>query len=218
MVGGAGTILRATVVGRSRFGSVAGRVTDAVTGAPVSGAKVYIGGRPATPSAVDGSFVAARLVPGTYDVRFTNPRYITRTAFGVTFAPGVRAFTTMQLNPRARTALTKPSLDTTTPLSGQLVSIAVTMSPSTAATAAATYLRGSHYERKTVTKRVKGKKKRVKVWYWRQRFTVKMTPRELGALVAQRRLSAGRWRVRATFGGSGRLLPSRSTLLSLTVK
>ena len=78
VVGGAGTILRATVVGRSPFGSVAGRVTDAVTGAPVSGAKVYIGGRPTTPSAVDGSFVAARLVPGTYGVRFTNPRYITR--------------------------------------------------------------------------------------------------------------------------------------------
>jgi photosystem II stability/assembly factor-like uncharacterized protein len=218
VVGGAGTILRATVVGRSPFGSVEGRVTDVVTGAPVSGAKVYIGGRPTAPSAVDGSFVAARLVPGTYSVRFTNPLYITRSGFGVTFGPGLRAFTTMQLNPRARTSLTKPSLDTTMPLPGQLVSITVTMSPSSAATAAVTYVRGSHYERKTVTKRVKGKKKRVKVWYWKRVFSVRMTPQELGVLVAQRRLSAGKWRLWATFSGSGRYLPSTSKLLSLTVK
>ncbi len=217
VVGGAGTILRATVVGRSPFGSIEGYVTDMVTGKPVSGAKIYIDGRPTTPSSVDGSFVAARLVPGTYSVRFTHPLQISRTAFGVTFGPGERAFTSMQLNPRAETGLTKPSFDAT-PLAGQLTTITTTMTPSVAATVSATYLRGSHYERKTVIKRVNGKRKRVKVWYWKRVFTVRMTPQDAGALVVQRRLTSGRWRIRAAFDGSGRYLPSESRLLSLTVE
>lgn len=209
-VGESGTMLRATRAGLGRFGTVAGVVTNALTGAPVSGVSVSVGGRLTAPSAVDGSFVAARVPPGTYSVTFSDARYIKRSTAGVDLTAGLRATVYGRLTPRARTAVSKPSVESTMPEPAGPVTIAATLSPASAATAAVTTLYGSHYEQKTVKKRVKGKTKQVKVWYWRSRFVLAMSADMSGGLVAQTQLAGGRWRVQARYPGSGKHLPSNS--------
>ena len=217
-VGSAGTVLHATISGASRFGTVVGVVTDAVTGARVSGVSVSIGSRPTAPSAVDGTFVAARIRPGTYRVRFSNARYVTHSARGVAVPAGLRTTVNARLRPRTVTALTKPSVVPTAPLHGQVVTLTVTVSPASAAAAAVTTIHGWHYEQKTVKKKVKGKTKKVKVWYWRSRITLRMSAKTSGTLVAHAKLPAGKWRARAKFAGSGKYLPSTSKTAGFVVK
>ena len=209
-VGSSGTVMRATVSWASPFGTIAGVVTNAVTGAPVAGIGISIGSRLAAPSAVDGTFVAARLKPGTYGVRFSNSRYITQSAQGIAVPAGLRTTVSGRLKPRIVTALTRPSVVPTMPLGGQVVTLTVTISPASAATAAVTTVYGSHYEQKTVKKKVKGKTKKVKVWYWRSRITLRMSAETPGTLVAPVALASGKWRVHARFRGSGKYLPSTS--------
>jgi photosystem II stability/assembly factor-like uncharacterized protein len=212
VTGGSGAILRATPARRNSFGLVAGAVRSATTGKPISGVSISIGGRPTAPSATDGTFVAARVPGGTYSLRFSKSRYITRSATGVGVSAGLRVTATIRLTPKTVTSLSKPSIVTTMPRPSQPVTISVSIKPSWAATAAATRLLGSHYEQKTVKKRVKGKTKKVKVWYWRSRFDIAMTPsaETPGSLTAHPKLAAGTWRVHAEFAGSGKTLPSTS--------
>ena len=215
--GASGTVLHATDAGLGSFGTVAGVVTSSATGKPVAGVSVSIGGRLTAPTAVDGSFVAARVRLGTCSVTCSNARYITRSALGVGVSAGLRTVVNVALTPKTVTSLSKPSIIPTAPLPGQPVTFTVSISPTSAATAAVTRIYGSHYEQKTARKRVKGKTKKVKVWYWRSVFSLKMSAETSGSLVAQMQLAAGAWRVHAKFPGSGKYLPSASATRSFSV-
>jgi photosystem II stability/assembly factor-like uncharacterized protein len=209
-VGDGGVVLRASTAKVSPFGTIVGTVTDAVTGAPIGGVSLSLGSKPTAPTAPDGSFVAARLKPGTYSVTFSNARYITRAAYNVVVSAGLRTTVRMRLTRRAPTSITAPSTLPTAPLGGQPITLTATISPSPAATSAVTVISGSHYEQKWVTKRVGGKTTRAKIWYWRPRFTLRMTPGVSGRLTVQTRLAVGKWRVQVKYPGSGRYLPSTS--------
>ena len=216
-VGEGGTMLRAAGAGMSPFGAVVGVVTNVATGKPVSGVGVKIGTRPSAPSAVDGTFIAARIVPGTYAVAFSDPRYIAETEQGVVVSAGLRTTVKERLTARIATALTKPVVELA-PQGGQVSTLSVTLSPSAAATAAATTITGWHYESKTVVKKVKKKSKKVKVWYWRQRFRSTMTVGASGRMVRRTALAAGKWRAYASFAGSGTFLRSTSATARFTVQ
>ena len=212
VVGGSGTVLHAAGAGSSPFGTITGIVTDAVSGAPVSGASVQAGSRLAAPTATDGSFVAARLAPGTYGLSFSNARYITGSVGGVLAPAGGRTtIKPKRLAPRTRTTLSSPVIAPSAPQRGQVVTLTVTLSPSSAATSAVTVISGSHYEQKTVKKKIKGKLKKVKVWYWRSRFTLTMATDASGNLVAHAALAPGIWLVQAKFAGSWKFLPATSS-------
>ncbi|NTU72483.1 MAG: hypothetical protein HGB10_11785, partial [Coriobacteriia bacterium] len=218
VVGGGGTVLRGSVVGANPFASAAGSVVDAATGGNISGAKLKIGSAYAAPSAVDGSFIAARLVPGVFSVRFTHPSYVTRTVTNVALWAGLRSPVHVAMTPKTITRLTRPSIDSTAPSTATTVTITTTMTPSACATVAPTTLTAVHWESKLVTKRVHGKLKRVRVWYWRTRFAVTMTPEPSGRLTTSRRLTvAGTWRLRAAYSGSGTTMPSTSYMRELKV-
>jgi hypothetical protein len=103
-------------------------------------------------------------------------------------------------------------------LSGQPVTLVATLSPAAAAGAATAIVYGSHYERKTVAKKVRGKKKYVRVWYWRSRFAVPMTAGALGRLTANTTLASGSWRIQVKYRGSVKYLPSSSAAKILYVR
>ena len=216
-VGASGSVLRCVGTGSGPFGTVAGMVTDAVSGAPISGASISVGPSLAAPSATDGSFIAARLAPGTYRVAFSNSRYIAGSVANVVVRAGGRTTVKIRLTPRTATSLTRPSLVTTAPVHTQAATLTATLSPSSAATSEATVISRLHYERKTVVKKVKGKKKKVNVWYWRSRFSRVMSNQGSGRLTTQVVLAAGRWRVKATYAGSGTFLPATSATTSFSV-
>ena len=216
-VGDSGTVLHATGVGLSPFGTITGVVTNAVSGARMPGVSISVGSRMAAPSATDGSFVAARVAPGTYRVSFSDPRFITSSVSGVVVRATGRITLKVNLTPRAPTRLSRPSV-VLAPLRSQPSTLTVTLSPASASSSAATVLSCLHYERKTVVKKVKGKKKKVKVWYWRTRFALKMRAQDAGSLLTHAGLAAGKWKVRARFPGSGKYLPSTSAWKTFTVR
>ncbi|MDR3687464.1 MAG: YCF48-related protein [Coriobacteriia bacterium] len=216
-VGESGAILRASKSGVDFFGHVAGVVTDAVTGAPVSGAFVQIGSRQPVPTATDGSFVAARITPGTYSVTVTSPRYITLAKGGVVVSAAATAMVRMRPTPRAVTRLTMPVVSQDSTASGAPASIAATLSPGSAASSTVCVAYLSHYEQKTVVKKVKGRRKKVKVWYWRQRATFRMTAASSGPLLIRTTLPTGRWRTYVVCGGSGIFLPSASAVQNFRI-
>jgi hypothetical protein len=108
------------------------------------------------------------------------------------------------------------SRDSTT--SGSPVSIAATLTPASAASSTLSTVYLSHYEQKTVIKKVKGKRKKVKVWYWRQRAAYRMYASGSGALTVKTTLATGRWRAYVTCSGSGTFLPSVTGVLSFTIQ
>jgi photosystem II stability/assembly factor-like uncharacterized protein len=217
-VGAGGTLLRGAGTGLSAFTTVTGVVTDAVSGAPISGASVTIGSRLAAPTAPDGSFIAARVAPGTYRVTFSNGLYIAGSVAGVVAPAGGRTMVHVKLTPRTVTSLSKPSLDTTLALRAVPVTLATTLSPASVASSAVTVLNGWHYEQKVVTKKIKGKKKKVKVWYWRQRFSRKMGLVGANRFATRMALEPGAWRVQSKYAGSVPNLPATSATTSFVVR
>ena len=216
-VGDSGTILRATKSGVDFFGHVAGVVTDAVTGAPVSGAFVKIGSRQPVPTATDGSFVAARITPGTYSLTVTSPRYITLAKGGVVVSAAATATVRMRPTARGITRVTMPVVSQDSTASGAPASIAATLTPGSAASSTVSVVYLSHYEQKTVFKKVKGKRKKVKVWYWRQRAAFKMAAAPSGALLVRTTLATGTWRAYVVCGGSGTFMPSASAVTNFRI-
>ena len=217
-VGDSGTVIHAVRAGPPDFfGRVAGVVTDAKTGKAVSGANVQIGSRPAVPTATDGSFAVARVAPGSYTLTLTSPRYITYAIKGIAVTAGATATCGMQPTPRAATSLKKPSVAPGAPIHTAPLSLTTRLSPAAAASSTVSAIFLSHYEQKTVTTKVKGKTKKVKVWYWRQRLRSTMTADVSGRLVIQTMLAAGSWRAYVRCAGSGRYLPSTSATLSFNV-
>jgi photosystem II stability/assembly factor-like uncharacterized protein len=217
-VGSSGTVLRAAGTGISPFGTVVGRVTNAVTGKPVGGVSVKIGSQIAARSAVDGTFIETRVRPGTYNVTFSDTRYIARVERGVVVSAGRRASIKVQLTPRTVTKLTAPTMLPIPALAGQPVTLVATLTPAAATGAATAIVYGSHYERKTVKKRVRGKKKWVRVWYWRSRFAVPMQADVSGRLTINKALSSGAWRIQVKYRGSTKYLPSSSKAKILYVR
>lgn len=216
-VGSSGAALRCVGTRLGPFGTVAGVVTDAVTGAPISGVKISVGPAMAAPTSPDGTFVAARLAPGTSKVTFSNYRYVSASVSGVVVRAGGRTTVKIRMTPRTVTSLAAPSVAPTIPVATQPTTLTVILSPSSAATAGATTITGWHYEQKTVVKKVKRKKKKVKVWYWRQRFVRVMSVQEAGRLSAVVGLARGKWRVQARFAGSATFLPVTSATRGFAV-
>jgi hypothetical protein len=124
----------------------------------------------------------------------------------------------VRLTPRIVTALTRPSVLPTAPTQSQATTLSVTLTPSSAATAGLSTLTGWRWEQKTVKKIVKGKKTWVRVWYWRQRFALRLNVLAGGQLFTRAVLGKGSWRVQARFAGSGQHLPATSATASFVVK
>jgi hypothetical protein len=122
------------------------------------------------------------------------------------------------MTPRTATYLTKPSIEPTMPLRAQPVTITVNLSPSFAATAAPTVIYGSRWEYKTVSKKVKGKKKYYRVWYWRARFALTLRMQPDGTVAVPTVLGKGSWRMQAKFPGTGMFLPAYSPTTYFTVR
>lgn len=217
-VGDSGTVIKATGTGTSPFGTVVGKVTDAVTGKPVGGISVKIGSQIAAPSAVDGTFIETRVKPGTYSVAFANSKYIARTETGIVVSAGRRTSIKERLTARTVTRLSAPTMLPTPTYSGQRVTLATTLTPSAAATAAGAVVYGSHYEQKTVAKRVGGKKKWVRVWYWRPVFALPLKATASGGLAANATLARGAWRVQVKYRGSWKYLSATSAAKILYVR
>jgi photosystem II stability/assembly factor-like uncharacterized protein len=199
----------------SPFGSVTGVISDARTGSPLAGMSVVVNGHVVAATATDGTYSAARAGPGRTTLYFANSRYIARSSSVVTTA-GLCGVMNLALTPKIVTGI--GSLVTTQAAPGQATTLSVTIGPSSAATAAPTTLTGWHYEAKWVTKKVKRKKRKVRVWYWRQLFRTTPPNTGGGVLVTTRSLVPGPWRLQAAFPGSATFLPSKSWLWSITVR
>jgi hypothetical protein len=149
----------------------------------------------------------------------TNPSRRERnvTADGAFYATFVS--TAVVVPPDAATALARPSISPSSPRKGKKLAFSCGLSPGVAALAGAKTLYLYHSETKTVTKIVKGKKRKVKVVYWRLRNTLKMTGVASGKLTTTGKLSyRGKWRMYAAYSGSPGYKPCSSTYKTFTVK
>jgi hypothetical protein len=211
-------VLKAIGTGTTPYATITGVARSAKTGKRVGGARVRIGSRLSAPTSPDGTFIAARMLPGTYSVAFTDPRYVSRTVAGVVARAGVRASVGVRLTPRTATALTRPSVAPLVAPRGVPVTVITTLTPSAATTAAPVTFSGWRYEQKTVRKKVKGHMRRVKIWHWRLAFTARRSADSAGRALVSRPFAPGRWHVRAEFPGTGTTLPSASATVSFRVR
>ena len=102
---------------------------------------------------------------------------------------------------------------------GKLVTFSVTVSPPGAGLSGASTVRLYHLETKTVTMRIKGKKKKVAVNYWRLRRTLAMPASSTGRLSATGKLPyAGRWQVQVAYAGSADYEGCKSTVGTFVVR
>jgi photosystem II stability/assembly factor-like uncharacterized protein len=215
MVGESGTILSASGVGGSPWGSVAGTVGDASSGKLLGGMSVTLNGRVQCPTATDGSYAIARMKPGSYDLKFSNWRYITGNVNGLAVSADARSQASVRLTPKTVTGVTTPLVSLPATM-GLPISVASTISPAEAATSATTRLALWHWESKTVKKKVRGKKRKVKVWYWRAVGANRMTVGEGGALTLTQTFARGRWHVQVQYPGAWNYLPSKSGVVGFT--
>jgi hypothetical protein len=116
------------------------------------------------------------------------------------------------------TAVRTPSLSTSAKR-GKTVKFASTVIPAAAATAGPFQLSLWHEETKTVTKKVRGKKRKVKVKYWRSRGSWTMRGDAAGRLVASGKLSrSGKWKMYVAYSGSETYTPVTSGSKAFSVK
>jgi len=218
VAGDDGTMVHATITGATRFATASGRVLDVDTGLGVPGVTVWVGDKVAAPTDVDGRFVAARVKPGTYAVKFTHPLWVTKSTPAAYMAASMRTIYDAQLKARIPTALSKPSILPTAPTPAAPTTFSVTITPAEAANAAVTTLQGYHWESKRVRKRVHGHYKYVRVWYWRSRRVLPMTAETPGHLTVASKLGAGKWRVQAKYPGTSKRLSASSAKFWFWVK
>lgn len=115
--------------------------------------------------------------------------------------------------------LGKPRVSPSTPKRGKRATFSVGITPGAAGAAGASKLFLLHQETKTVVKKVKGKKKRVKVTYWRQRAKLVMRSSSSGVLSVTAKLSQkGKWKAYAVYAGSEGYLAASSGTRAFTVK
>lgn len=217
IAGDSGTVLKAIGTGTTPYATITGVARSSKSGKPVGGVRVRIGSRLSAPTSPDGTFIAARMLPGTYSVGFTDPRYVSRSVAGVVARSGVRASVKVSLTPRTATALTRPVTTPTLSPRGLPVSATTTLTPSVATTAAPVTFYGWRYEQKTVRKKVRGHLRKVKVWHWRLAFKATRYASANGSVSVGKVFAPGRWHLQARFAGTGTLLPSTSATVSFRV-
>ena len=126
------------------------------------------------------------------------------------------------VTPRAPTSLLKPSLKPSTPSDGKAVVFTTYLTPGSAASAVSVTLKLDHWEKITVVKVVKGKKKKVKVNGWKSRATLRGVRGAVGdraVYTAKTKLRLkGKWRAVASTTGSAGFLGSTSAAKAFKVK
>jgi hypothetical protein len=121
--------------------------------------------------------------------------------------------------PIARTYVSAPRVSPATPRHGKTVTFRAYLAPGAAAMSASSRLVLLRRQSKTVTKRVNGRAKRVKVTYWHARGTVLMKRSASGALTAVAKLPrTGTWAAYVTYSGSSSFTPARSAMRVFRVK
>ncbi len=177
-------------------GAVSGTVTGP-GGAPLAGVTVALGSD-STLTAADGTYALPNITPGTHSVTFTKSGYIQQVVSAVVVAEG--SITTQNASMPivvVTTQLSMPSVSPSRPKHGKNATFTTYLTPDAAGT---TRLAFSHWEYKTVTKVVRGKRKRVKVGYWRLRTTRTLSAGGGGRFYTTYKLpSAGKWRLVASF-------------------
>jgi C1A family cysteine protease len=115
--------------------------------------------------------------------------------------------------------LTRPVSSPWTPTRGKTLKTTAYLSPAGAALAASSRVYLYRRETKTVTRQVGGKKKRVKVAYWRLRGTHVMAADSLGKLTWSGRLAyKGSWKMYVRYGGCAFYTIATSTTRYFRVK
>ncbi len=121
--------------------------------------------------------------------------------------------------PAVKTSITKPSVSPSRPSHSKKATVTAHISPAAAARTLASTLYLYHQETKTVIKKVHGKKKRVKVTYWRPRGSFKMSATSSGTLSwTGKFLYTGKWQAQVSFAGSAAYKASISKAQTLNVK
>ena len=117
------------------------------------------------------------------------------------------------------TSLSKPTVSPASPKHGKWATFTTHLSPVAAATQGTTRLYLWRYESKWVHKMVNGRKRRVRVKYWRLRRTLTMKADASGHLTVKYRLRyRGKWRMYAKYSGSSIYTPCSSAKRTFRVK
>ena len=102
---------------------------------------------------------------------------------------------------------------------GKSVTFSASTTPRGAAVSGASKVLLYHLETKTVTKKVKGKKKKVVVNYWRLRSKLAMSGSSAGGLSAKGKLPyAGKWQAQVAHASSGDYESCESTVMTFVVQ
>jgi len=118
-----------------------------------------------------------------------------------------------------RARLSKPAVSASASTYGKSVTFSATSTPRGAAVSGVSKVFLYHLETKTVTTKVKGKKKNVVVNYWRLRSKLAMTGSSTGGVSAKGKLPyAGNWQAQAAYVGSGDYESCASTVTTFVVQ
>jgi 5-hydroxyisourate hydrolase-like protein (transthyretin family) len=126
---------------------------------------------------------------------------------------------TLTVTLQRATTLTKPKLSVSSPKRSKRVTFSTTLTPGNASSAAATRLVLYRLETRTVTKTVKGIKKRVEESYWHKRYTWRFSTAASGRLSVSGKLRyKGKWKAVAQYSGCDAYAASASAVAYFRVK
>jgi hypothetical protein len=173
-----------------------------------------------TTTAPDGSYSIMDVPAGAYSISATAPGYRfspkTLTATGADVS-------NLDFTAIVPTSLSKPAVSPSKPTSTRSIVVSTLLTPGITSDGTVTlYL--LHSETKTVTKKVHGKKKKVKVTYWRQRVSDTLhiaTGSSASAgwrVTGTYKLAKGAWQTYATYSGAQGFDPSTSPVTGFKVK
>ena len=118
-----------------------------------------------------------------------------------------------------RADLSQPAVSASASKYGKPVTFSASIVPQGAAVSGTSKVRLFHLETKTVTKKVKGKKKKVAVNYWRLRKTLTMQESPTAGLSAKGKLPrAGKWQAQVAYAGSADYESCTSTVCAFVVE
>jgi hypothetical protein len=118
-------------------------------------------------------------------------------------APTGNGFAIAQLRYALPTSVTKPAVAPSSPKRYSTTTFVARLSPAAAGAGGSANLALYHRETKRVTRIVNGKRKRVRVAYWRLRKTVPMSVASWGRLLVRTKLPyRGTWLARTTYSGT----------------
>lgn len=162
------------------------------------------------------SFSTAALSAGTHTIYFK-----VQCANGI-WSPEVSTTLVVeasQLPAVTPTNLSLPSVSPSRPTHGKTATFTAWLTPAAGAATGTTNLAISRWESKTVRKKVKGKWKKVKQYYWKLRAIKTMAPSADGRLTLRYKLpNSGKWKMVASYSGAPAYIASTSGERSFTVK